>query len=188
MALDILTGSGEFFAKRKDTDYVCFRNQPEFFKYIRDDAAQTDYFCYRDGITKAQLWHWHEKINTWWLNFAPLITKGYLAHLGIDLLGEDRDEVYRIMHKVFTWRFRMPNAERYDKMLYRVYIYTAFMGNDKLELTRPQLQNAYDFYRFRYPDRSVIRSMYDFFAVDPEETEIGMEQVFGELELTFAEE
>ena len=180
---EILTGSGEFFTSPKDTDFCVFRPQRDIFVYERDDRAKIDRFCYRDTLTKDEFFEWHDHGNVWWLNFAPLITRGFLDHFGIDIFDEDRERVYRLMQKVFVWHYRFPNAAKYGKCLYRVYIYMCFIENGTLTLTEEQHRNAYNIYKRRDYSIPVLRSLYEFFEVPPEEMEIGLEQAFGDQEM-----
>ena len=188
MELEIVTGSAEWFPRTaKDKDYVVFRPQQPVFVYERSDPfghipsstkPRWCKFCYREGLTKPEYFDWYRsKENKWSLNFAPLITRGFLEHMGLDIFGADHDQVREMIYMAFRSDYHLPCDTKYPKWLYRIYIYTCFIRNQKLELTDTQLRDAYDLYRQRYPKENVVRSIYEFFNHDPELTEIGIRQV-----------
>lgn len=186
MVLKILTGSSEFFpGSGRDADYVVFRAQEPLFFYPniktpsgRRAKGEEDCFFYREGISKAELFHWHRTENDWHLNCAPLITRGFLEHLGIDIFAADYDDVYWIMRKAFMFDYRLPSCPKYLKWLYRIYIYRCYIGNGRLELTDEQLRHAFAIYKQTY-DKDVLLDLYKFFEVDEDETQRAMKQVFG---------
>ena len=160
-----MTGSAEFWPEHaKDTDYIIFREQDEVFRHERDHTARVCNFCYRAGLTKEEYFDWHTRSNNWYLNFAPLITAGFLERMGIDIFGEDKDAVYAIFRKVFDFVYRNLPPERWNKYVYRVYIYTCFMRNGKLTLTKKQFAAALGFKQRKMTDAEIIKGMYSFFG------------------------
>lgn len=181
----ILTGSAEFFPDTgKDRDYLVFRDQPYVFMYEHAPGRQC-HFCYREDLTKREYFGWHRTENTWSLNFAPLITRGFLERLDIDIHGADYDDVYWIVKLAFSTDYWMPLPDqqypfspiKYPKWLYRIYIYACFIRNGDLTLTDEQHRNAFNLYRQQHYDMGVLRSIYNFFDSDSELAEIGIRRV-----------
>jgi len=161
----ILTGSAEFWPDHAmDTDYIIFREQDEVFRHERDHTAKVCHFCYRAGLTKEEYFDWHARENNWYLNFAPLITAGFLRHMGIDIFGVDKEAVYAIFRKVFDLVYRNVSPERWNKYAYRVYIYCCFVRNGALKLSRKQIETALKFKQRKAVDETAVKSLYDFFT------------------------
>ena len=168
MIKKILTGSAEFFPDTaKDKDYIVFREQPETFKHIREGGECL--FSYRP-MTKAEYFAWHENENAWYLNFAPLITKEFLDHMDIDIFEADHDAVYAVFKKAFNFIYRNVDVGRWNKYIYRIFIYTCFIGNGKTKLSSKQLATALELKNRVYRDIATIEGIYQFF--DAPETEI----------------
>ena len=161
----ILTGSAEFWPDHaRDTDYIIFREQDEVFRHERDHTEKVCNFCYRTGLTKEEYFVWHERKNNWYLNFAPLITAGFLQHMRIDIFGADKDAVYAIFRKVFDFVYKNLPPERWNKYVYRVYIYCCFARNGELRLSRKQLETALKFKQRKAVDETTVKMIYGFFA------------------------
>lgn len=163
--MQIETGAREFFSNEgKDRDYIVFRRQDPVFVYERDkkDDAWIDYFYYREGLSKEDYFEWHFR-DRWPLNFAPLVNKQFLDHLGIDIFGQDHDTIYGIMAKTFTGAYALPYRGKYVKWLYRFYVYLSFIQNGKLELTDEQRDKAHTLYKQDYSDHGPLREIYEFF-------------------------
>jgi hypothetical protein len=164
----ILTGSSEFFSSENssDKDFIIFQEQGEVFRYTRNEAEKTCYFLYKQGISKAEYFDWLYHKNRWELNFAPLITREFLATLGIAIFGEDYEVVYEYLRRVFMWyyRFPLPPDYKFSKYIYRHYIYMRFIRAQSFELTKEDLEVALELKNGIY-SKDALRAMFDFFGI-----------------------
>ena len=159
-----LTGSKEFWASSdaNDEDYVCtVEGQEEAFKHRRETGAC--FFQY-NPMTKAEYFDWHINKNSWPLNIAPLITKAWLEHIGIDIFsGEDKEVVYRIFEKWFRFDYQSVDSAFWKKYAYRIYIFTRYHKNKSFDLTPEQLDTALKFKQRRGRSEEAIDEMHAFF-------------------------
>jgi len=163
--IKILTGSREFFPDGKDSDYLVIREQDEVFKHERIDG---DCYFYYKPMTKLEYFTWLVEKNNWYLNTAPLVTKEWLNYHGIDIFGEDRVFVHAMFEGLFDLVYRNTPVNHWNKYAYRLYTYTQYMANGKLELTQQQLDTAYQFKKRTMTNVTVAKNLYQFFSADEE--------------------
>lgn len=132
----ILVGSSYFFKDYegfvpKDTDYVTLVTNPTEFKYVRQTSGK---FC---------LFEWRKMPPEAFIKYA--LNKGPAMQLGKFLVPEFAEKIgFTIEHlkKLQPLVDSLDERHKYERVIYESYI-----KNNKFEMTKEQLDKAYEAYR-----------------------------------------